>query len=162
MLTQHEQWMKMALLEAQRAFDANEVPVGAVIVYKNKIIGRGYNQIERLRDPTAHAEMIAITAAANTLQSRRLENCTLYVTLEPCPMCAGAIILARIPVLVFSSYDSKAGACGTLYNIVEDKRLNHQTHVVGGVCDSESELLLKSFFKKARTLSNKKGFNKTI
>lgn len=156
MPTQHEQWMKFALREAQKAFEADEVPIGAIIVHEGKIIGRGYNQTERLQDPTAHAEMIAITAAANHQQSRRLENCTLYVTLEPCPMCAGAIVLARIPTLVFSSYDSKAGACGTLYNIVEDKRLNHFVHVIGGVCDQETEALLKSFFVKVRSGSQKK------
>jgi tRNA(adenine34) deaminase len=154
--TQHEQWMKAALREAQRAFDADEVPVGAVIVFERKIIGCGYNQIEQLKDPTAHAEMIAITAASNHLQSRRLEQCTLYVTLEPCPMCAGAIVLARIPTLVFGVFDPKAGACGTLYNITEDKRLNHTVHVVGGVCDRESEALLKSFFGKVRTVPHKK------
>jgi tRNA(adenine34) deaminase len=154
--TQHEQWMKAALREAQRAFDADEVPVGAVIVFERKIIGCGYNQIEQLKDPTAHAEMIAITAASNHLQSRRLEKCTLYVTLEPCPMCAGAIVLARIPTLVFGVFDPKAGACGTLYNITEDKRLNHTVHVVGGVCDRESEALLKSFFGKVRTVPHKK------
>jgi tRNA(adenine34) deaminase len=99
--------------------------------------------------------MIAITAAANHLQSRRLEKCTLYVTLEPCPMCAGAIVLARIPIIVFGSYDSKAGACGTLYNIVEDKRLNHTVHVVGGICDMESDTLLKGFFGRVRTLQRK-------
>ena len=149
-MTQHEVWMKQALREAQRAFDADEVPVGAVIVYDGKIIGRGYNQIEQLKDPTAHAEMIAITAASNYLQSRRLEKCTLYVTMEPCPMCAGAIVLARIPMLVFGVFDLKAGACGSLYNITEDKRLNHTVHVVGGICDSESESLLKEFFSKVR------------
>jgi len=125
-------------------------------VHKGEIIGRGYNQIEQLQDPTAHAEMIAITAAANHLNSRRLENCALYVTLEPCPMCAGAIVLARIPMLVFSSYDPKAGACGTLYNIVEDPRLNHSVHVVGGICDKESEALLKLFFTKKRTFQRKR------
>jgi Cytosine/adenosine deaminases len=151
--------MKAALREAQRAFDADEVPVGAVIVLEGKIIGRGYNQIEQLKDPTAHAEMIAITAASNYLQSRRLEQCTLYVTLEPCPMCAGAIVLARIPTLVFGVFDPKAGACGTLYNITEDKRLNHTVHVVGGMCDRESEALLKGFFGKVRTVPHKKGFS---
>jgi tRNA(adenine34) deaminase len=155
MKTQHEQWMNVAHREARRAFDADEVPVGAIIVHKGEIIGRGYNQIEQLQDPTAHAEMIAITAAANHLHSRRLENCTLYVTLEPCPMCAGAIVLARIPTLVFSSYDPKAGACGTMYNIVEDLRLNHTVHVVAGVCDKESEALLKDFFLKKRTSQRK-------
>jgi tRNA(adenine34) deaminase len=151
--TQHEQWMKAALREAQRAFEADEVPVGAVVVLEGKIIGRGYNQIEQLKDPTAHAEMIAITAASNHLQSRRLEKCTLYVTLEPCPMCAGAIVLARIPTLVFGVFDPKAGACGTLYTITEDKRLNHTVHVVGGICDTESEAMLKEFFSKVRKSS---------
>jgi tRNA(adenine34) deaminase len=147
--------MMAALREAHQAFDANEVPVGAVIVQDGKIIGRGYNQIEQLKDPTAHAEMIAITAASNHLQSKRLEKCTLYVTLEPCPMCAGAIVLARIPTLIFGVFDPKAGACGTLYNITEDKRLNHTAHVVGGVCDAESEALLKEFFSNMRRSSKK-------
>jgi tRNA(adenine34) deaminase len=160
MLTQHEQWMKMALREAKYAFDADEVPVGAVIVHEGEIIGRGYNEIEQLQDPTAHAEMIAITAAANHMHSRRLENCTLYVTLEPCPMCAGAIVLARIPKLVFGSYDPKAGACGTLYNIVEDRRLNYSVHVVGGICDKESEALLKDYFVMKRNYQIKKIFKR--
>ncbi len=155
MAIQYEKWMNITLREAQRAFDADEVPVGAIVVYEGEIIGRGFNQIERLQDPTAHAEMIAITAASNHLQSRRLERCTLFVTLEPCPMCAGAIILARIPTLVFGSYDPKAGACGTLFNIVEDRRLNHNVHVVGGICDKESEALLKNFFSKKRILQRK-------
>jgi tRNA(adenine34) deaminase len=150
MPTEHEQWMKHALREAARASEINEVPVGAVVVYEGKIIGRGHNQIEQLQDPTAHAEMIAITAAANYLQSRRLEKCIIYVTLEPCPMCAGAIVMARIPTLVFGAYDPKAGACGTLYAIPEDKRLNHTVHVVGGIFDHESEDLLKKFFAKKR------------
>ena len=149
-MTPHEQWMKQALQEARRAFDIDEVPVGAVVVHEGRVIGKGYNQIERLQDPTAHAEMIAITAAANHLQSRRLEKCTLYVTLEPCPMCAGAIVLARIPTLVFGSFDPKAGACGTLMNLAEDKRLNHTVHVISGVCDRESEDLLKGFFGSVR------------
>jgi tRNA(adenine34) deaminase len=150
--------MKAALRESQRAFDTNEVPVGAVIVLEGKIIGRGYNQIERLKDPTAHAEMIAITAASNHLQSRRLERCTMYVTMEPCPMCAGAIVLARIPTLVFGVFDPKAGACGTLYNITEDKRLNHTVHVVCVICDGESEALLKEFFSKVRMSSATKKY----
>lgn len=145
--------MKQALREAEKAYEQDEVPVGAVVVHKGKIIGRGYNQIERLQDPTAHAEMIALTAASNHLGSRRLEGCTLYVTLEPCVMCAGAIVLARIPTLVFGAYDPKAGACGTLYNIVEDKRLNHTLHVIPGVCDKESELLLKGFFGRVRIVT---------
>ncbi|HVN49132.1 MAG TPA: tRNA adenosine(34) deaminase TadA [Bacteroidota bacterium] len=150
-MTQHELWMKQALREAERAYEIKEVPVGAIVVLEEKVIGRGHNQIEQLQDPTAHAEMIAITAAVNSLQSRRLEQCTLYVTLEPCPMCAGAIVMARIPTLVFGAYDPKAGACGTLFNITEDKRLNHTVHVLGGVCDRECESMLKSFFGKVRT-----------
>lgn len=142
--------MKQALREAEKAFELGEVPVGAVVVHEGQIIGRGYNQIEMLQDATAHAEMIALTAAAGHLQSRRLEKCTLYVTLEPCPMCAGAVVLSRIPTLVFGAYDPKAGACGTLFNIPEDKRLNHNPHVVGGVCDRESEELLKGFFGGVR------------
>jgi tRNA(adenine34) deaminase len=149
-MTNHEQFMKQALREAERALEFDEVPVGAVVVHDGKVIGRGYNQIERLQDPTAHAEMIAITAAATHLQSRRLEKCTLYVTLEPCAMCSGAIVLARIPTLVFGAYDPKAGASGTLYTITEDKRLNHTCHVVGGILDAESESLLKQFFAAKR------------
>jgi tRNA(adenine34) deaminase len=154
-MTKNEQWMQLALKEAQKAFEEDEVPVGALVVHDNKIIGRGYNQIERLQDPTAHAEMIAITAAANHLQSRRLAECTMFVTLEPCPMCAGAIVQARIPTLVFGAFDPKAGACGTLFNIVQDKRLNHQPHVISGVCDKECEELLKGFFGRVRVIPKK-------
>jgi Cytosine/adenosine deaminases len=154
-MTKNEQWMQLALREAQKAFEEDEVPVGALVVHDNKIIGRGYNQIERLQDPTAHAEMIAITAAANHLQSRRLAECTMFVTLEPCPMCAGAIVQARIPTLVFGSFDPKAGACGTLFNIVQDRRLNHQLHVISGVCDKECEELLKGFFGRVRVIPKK-------
>jgi len=159
MIVKHEQWMKAALQEAQRAFNGDEVPVGAIVVHQGEIIGRGYNQMEQLQDPTAHAEMIAITAASNHLHSKWLENCTLYVTLEPCPMCAGAVVLARIPTLVFGLYDPKAGACGTLYNIVEDRRLNHRVHVVGGICDKDSEALLRDFFAKKRIIQRKNSVN---
>lgn len=142
--------MMHAVAEARLAFQNNEVPVGAVVVHHGAIIGRGYNQIEMMSDPTAHAEMIALTAAANHLKSKQLHACTLYVTLEPCPMCAGAIVLSKIPNLVFGSYDPKMGACGTLYSIVEDKRLNHRVHTIGGVLDEECGNLLKEFFKKKR------------
>ncbi|HLF20552.1 MAG TPA: tRNA adenosine(34) deaminase TadA [Bacteroidota bacterium] len=154
-MTLHEQWMKQALREAEKAFEDDEVPVGAVVVHEGRIIGRGYNQIERLEDPTAHAEMIALTAAANHLKSRRLEGCAMYATLEPCPMCAGALVLARVPTLVFAAYDPKAGACGTLMNIPQDKRLNHSVHVIPGICDKESEELLKGFFGRVRTMPAK-------
>jgi len=150
--TDHERWMRSALSEARRAFELDEVPVGAVVVKEGGIVGKGCNQTERLKDPTAHAEMIAITAAANTLGDKRLDGCTLYVTMEPCPMCAGAIVLARIPVLVFGAYDPKAGACGTLFNIVEDTRLNHSVHVIPGVLDGECSEILKAFFGMLRTV----------
>ena len=149
-MTEHERWMHAALKEAEIAYEEKEVPVGAVVVKDGRVIGKGHNQIEQLQDPTAHAEMIAITAAAATLRSRRLEECTLYVTLEPCPMCSGAIVLARIPTLVFGAFDSKMGASGTLYTITEDARLNHTVHVIPGVNDKESSSLLKAFFSSVR------------
>lgn len=142
--------MSIALKEAEKAFHAGEVPVGAIIVHNDKIIAKGHNLVERLQDPTAHAEMITITAAANHLSSKWLHECTLYVTLEPCPMCAGAIVLARIPTLVFGTFDPKAGACGTLYNITTDGQLNHKVHVISGILDEECEWLLKEFFRSKR------------
>jgi tRNA(adenine34) deaminase len=145
-----ERWMEYALKEAAQALRRKEVPIGAVIVHDSRIIGRGYNQIESLQDPTAHAEMIAITAAATWLGSRRLEECTLYVTLEPCAMCAGAIIQARVPRLVFGAFDPKAGACGTLYNLVQDARLNHRVELVGGIRAEECGVILKEFFAMVR------------
>lgn len=148
--TMHEQWMAYAIREAEQALRRKEVPIGAIIVRENRIIGRGYNQIETLQDPTAHAEMIAITAAATNLGSRRLEQCTLYVTLEPCAMCAGAIVLARIPTVVFGAFDPKAGACGTLYNIVQDARLNHRVELIGGIAEEQCGSLLKGFFVDVR------------
>ena len=132
---QHEYWMELALKEAQVAARRKETPVGAIIVHEGMIIGKGSNQIEMLQDPTAHAEMIAITAAAAHLENRRLEKCTLYVTLEPCAMCAGAIVLARLPLLVFGAYDPKAGACSSLYMITNDTRLNHRVPTIGGVLE---------------------------
>ncbi len=152
-ISPHEYWMDAALREAERAFEADEVPVGAVVVRDGNIVGRGRNEVERLKDPTAHAEILAITAAANTIGDKHLDNCVLYVTLEPCPMCAGAIVLARIPVLVFGAYDPKAGACGTLYSIVEDRRLNHGVHVIPGVRDEEASSLLRVYFQQKRRSS---------
>jgi tRNA(adenine34) deaminase len=147
--------MRRALLQAQIAFEQNEVPVGAVIVRDNRVIGEGFNQRETLNDPTAHAEMIAITQAAQSLSSWRLLDCTLYVTLEPCPMCAGAIVLARIPTVVYAATDPKGGACHTLYRITEDNRLNHRCAVLGGVLGDESRMLLREFFAKQRSLGKK-------
>jgi tRNA(adenine34) deaminase len=150
-MTEDERWMEFALREAEQAYKHKEVPIGAVVVREGRIIGRGYNQIETLRDPTAHAEMIAITAAANQLENQRLERCTLYVTLEPCSMCAGAIVLARIPRLVYGTTDPKAGACGTLYNIVQDGRLNHSVELVSGVLEQKCGAILREFFSRVRS-----------
>jgi len=146
----HLYWMRRALIEAETAGRAGEVPVGAVIVRDGQVVGKGFNQTEVLQDPTAHAEMIAISAAANTLHSWRLEQCTLYVTLEPCAMCAGAIVLARIARLIFGAHDPKAGACSSLRNIVQDHRLNHSVELIPGILAAESEHLLKEFFKNLR------------
>lgn len=143
-------FMYAALSEAERAFDENEVPIGAVVVHNNRIIGRGYNQTERLKDPTAHAEMLAITAAANYLQDWRLNECDLYVNLEPCVMCTGAAISARIRTIFFSVYEPKFGACGSLYNIAEEGKLNHKIKVVSGIYAEESSKMLKEFFNKQR------------
>ncbi|MBD3170586.1 MAG: tRNA adenosine(34) deaminase TadA [candidate division Zixibacteria bacterium] len=148
-------WMNRAIIEAQNALDEDEVPVGCVIVHNNRIIGRGYNQIESLQDPTAHAEIIAITAAAEHLGSRRLEGCALYVTLEPCVMCCGAMVLARIDRLVFGARDPKAGAALTLYNIPADTRLNHRIEIVEGIYADECGNMLSEFFRRLRT-------NKTV
>jgi len=150
-MTEHERWMEFALREAELAYKRKEVPVGAVIVRDNRIIGKGYNQIESLNDPTAHAEIIAITAAATYTGNRRLDQCTMYVTLEPCTMCAGAIVLARIPRLVFGAFDPKAGACGTLYNIVNDARLNHRVETTSGALGERCGAILKDFFAKVRS-----------
>ncbi len=146
----HEYWMQQALREAENALSRNEVPVGAVVVHEGIIIGKGSNQTEMLQDPTAHAEIIAITAAANYLENKWLENCTLYVTLEPCTMCAGAIVLARISQLIFGAYDPKAGACSSLYTITNDPRLNRRVPTKGGVLEEKCGGILKEFFQKQR------------
>ncbi len=154
-MNQDERWMRQALALANQAAREGEIPVGAVAVKDSRLLGRGYNQTERLQDPTAHAEMLALTAAADALESRRLDGVTLYVTLEPCCMCAGALILARIERLVFGAYDSKAGACGTLYNIPRDERLNHRVNVVGGMLEAECGGILSEFFKRLRQKDQK-------
>ncbi len=142
--------MKSALKEAERAFDKDDCPIGAVIIKNGQIIARAHNQVELLKDPTAHAEIIAITQAANTLGQERLLDTTMYVTLEPCVMCAGALVLARVKRLVFGAHDPKAGACGTLYNIIQDERLNHRLEVVSGIMAAESLSLLQEFFRRLR------------
>ena len=142
--------MQEALREAIKAFEADEVPVGAVIVYESKIIARAHNQIKTLKDPTAHAEMIAITQAASYLKSERILNTTMYVTLEPCAMCAGALVLARIKKLVFGTKDEKAGACGSVVDLTNNKKLNHKLIVKSGIYEDESRKLLQEFFKLKR------------
>ena len=147
-------WMRRALAEAERATAQGEVPVGALLVRDDRIIGRGYNAIEQLQDPTAHAEMVAIRQGAVSTESRRLLDATLYVTLEPCAMCAGAIVLARIPRLVFGAFDPKSGACGSLRNLVDDFRLNHRCQLLGGVLEEECADLLRRFFAALRAARN--------
>jgi tRNA(adenine34) deaminase len=147
----YHRYMEQALLEAARAKGENEVPVGCVVTLGDRIIGRGHNQRETLQDATAHAEMIAISAACQTLGTWRLEDCAIYVTLEPCPMCAGAIVLSRIGDLIYGASDPKAGACGSLFDIVRDNRLNHTVRVVSGVMAEDCQALLQDFFKGVRT-----------
>jgi len=146
-----DNYMKLAIEQAGIAQENGDVPIGAVIVYENRIIARAYNQREQLADPTAHAEIIALTQAAAFLESWRLHGCTIYVTLEPCPMCAGALVLARLDRLVFGCDDPKSGACGSLYNIVEDERLNHRLKVTAGVLAERCSEQLQSFFKLRRS-----------
>ncbi len=154
-LQPHDLWMRAALDLAGQAFEEGEVPVGAVIIHADRIIGAGYNQREQLCDPTAHAEMIAITQAAEELRSWRLEDCTLYCTLEPCPMCAGAIVQARIPTVIYGTTDLKAGACHSLFQITDDARLNHRCTVLGGVLQDECRAILQEFFAQQRALGKK-------
>src|SRR5215213_5487570 len=153
----HEEFMRHALREAEAALSEDEVPIGAVIVYDEltpgslRVIAAAHNQREQLRDPTAHAEMIAITQAAQALSNWRLERCTLYVTLEPCPMCAGAIVLARMPRVVYGATDPKAGAATTLFQLLDNPRLNHRAEVIGGILAGPCGQILSQFF------SNKRG-----
>ena len=150
MLDENERYMGYAVREARQALDIGEVPVGCVIVHDGEIVGKAHNQRETLQDPTAHAEILAITQAAAHFKSWRLERAKLYVTLEPCPMCAGAIILARIDEVYFGAADPKAGACGTLMNLLADKRFNHQPALFSGLLAEECGALLSGFFKKIR------------
>ena len=145
-----EFFMKEALREAQKAYEKDEVPVGAVAVFKNQIIGRGYNQTEHLQDPTAHAEIIAITAAANALGSWRLIDVEMFTTVEPCTMCAGALVLSRVRRIVFGARDEKFGGCGSIFEIPTEKRLNHRIEIISGILEAETIALMQSFFKKLR------------
>ncbi len=152
---EHGRFMVEAIKEALAAADEDEVPIGAVVAYQGKIIGRAHNQRETLNDPTAHAEMIALTQAAAYLESWRLHGCTMYVTLEPCPMCAGALVLSRIDRLVYGPADPKAGACESLYEIPTDSRLNHNIEVISDFLTEPCRQLLQDFF--ARKRAQKKG-----
>ncbi len=147
----HERMMSLALAEAERAFEEGEVPVGAVIVHESRIIGKAHNQKELLRDPTAHAEILAITQAAEALGNWRLTGCRLYVTLEPCAMCAGAILQARIPHVIYGCDDPKAGAMGSVVNLIQPVRFNHRVEVVRGIMKEPCQAILKEFFATKRS-----------
>ncbi|KAA3608488.1 MAG: nucleoside deaminase [Calditrichaeota bacterium] len=149
-------FMQEAIKEARKAFDSGDVPVGAVVVLDNRIIGRGHNQVELLSDPTAHAEMIAITAATATIQEKFLREAQLFVTVEPCSMCAGASVLARIKKLVYGVQDIKTGAHSSLFNLLNDPRLNHQIEVIPGVLKKECSQLMGEFFLQLREKKTKK------
>lgn len=149
-------YMFAALQEAEKALENNEVPVGAVVVYNNKIIGRGHNQVEVLKDATAHAEMIALTAASSYLNNWRLNECEIFVTIEPCIMCTGAILASRIKRLYFASFDPKFGACGSLYNLAGEGKYNHTVEIISGIYSQESQNLMMQFFKITRMMKNNK------
>ena len=148
-------FMRQAFGLAQQAMEQDEVPVGAVVTLGQRVIGAGWNQREALQDPTAHAEMIAITQAAASLESWRLEGCTLYVTLEPCPMCAGALVQSRIARVVYGARDPKAGAVDSLFRLLDDARLNHRAEVTGGVLADQCGSLLSHFFQEKRKQGKK-------
>ncbi len=150
-----EQFMRAAIDAAKVAEEGGDVPIGCVVVYEGRVIGRGWNQRQQLQDPTAHAEIIALTQAAAALESWRLHGCTMYVTLEPCCMCAGALVLGRLDRLVYGCDDPKAGAVKSLYNIVQDERLNHRLEVTGGVLAEECGELLQAFFRRRRVENGK-------
>ena len=148
-------FMYSALQEAEKALMDKEVPVGAVVVKEDRIVGKGYNQIERLKDSTAHAEMIAITAASNHIGNWRLDGCSIYISLEPCIMCTGAILTSRISEIYFATFDPKFGACGSVYNLAENSKTNHVVKVYSEIYAEESKRLLEKFFKQIRNPSNK-------
>ncbi len=147
---ENEQLMRLAIEQAQIAEENGDVPIGAVIVYQEQIIGKAYNQRQQLQDPTAHAEIIALTQAAAFMENWHLNGCTMYVTLEPCPMCAGALVLGRLDRLVYGCDDPKTGACKSLYNIVQDERLNHKLEVTSGVLEEQCRQQLQEFFGRRR------------
>lgn len=146
----HEKYMSLALEEAKIAFKKDEVPVGAVVVKNDEVVGRGYNQRETLQCPTAHAEILAVNDAARHLKTWRLHDCVVYVTMEPCAMCAGALVLSRVATVVFSIRDPKGGACGTVFNVADEPKLNHSIQIIDGICAEESLHLIQSFFREKR------------
>jgi len=150
-------FMREALKEAQAAFDEDEVPVGCVIVHKRKLIARAHNQIERLKDPTAHAEMLALTAAANTLEMKWLNQASVYVTIEPCAMCSGALVLARVEKLFYGADDPKTGSCGSVFNIIDNPRLNHRIKVRKGLLAEECAAMVSGFFARKRAKAAAQG-----
>lgn len=147
---EHEIYMREAVNEARKAFELDETPIGAVIVHDGKIIGRGYNRRNSEKNPLCHAEIIAINEAAKYIGDWRIENCTIYVTVEPCPMCAGAIVQARIPTVVFGTENVKAGCCGSVLNLMQQEKLNHRAEVISDVLKEECSSLMKEFFKNMR------------
>lgn len=150
----HLKFMRQAFLLAEQAYEEKEIPVGAIIVKNDHVIGKGYNQTERLKDPTAHAEILAISAACSTLGQKYLQNCTLYVTLEPCPMCAGALVWSKIDTVVIGAWDSKSGGCGSAFNLCANTKLNHQVEVIQGYMEQDCEWILKQFFEERRSGGN--------
>jgi len=152
---QYEDYMRLALKEAAEAYEADEVPIGALVVYNNKVIGRGHNQTESLKDATAHAEMIALSAAFNKFGDWRLEECYLFSTVEPCTMCSGAAVLSRIKTIVYGAKDPKFGACGSIFNVPTEPKLNHHIEVVGGVLAEEIAEKMQAFFKQVRLQKDK-------
>lgn len=159
--TEHERWMKEAILEAKLAESKGEVPIGAVIVRHGEVLGRGHNLRETTRDATAHAEMIAIREASRAIEAWRLLDCDLYVTLEPCPMCAGAIMQSRIKRVIYGTTDPKAGCAGTLMDLLQEPRFNHRSEVISGVMQQECGQLLSDFFRKLRSSKQSAAMNTT-
>lgn len=146
----HRYFMRMALQEAEKAFEKEEVPVGAVLVKGREVISRGHNLVEAYSDITAHAEMLVLRSASRRLGTKYLSDCTLYVTLEPCPMCSGALVWAKLARVVFAAIDARAGACGSAFNLADNGKLNHRLEVIQGVCEAEAADLLRRFFRNRR------------
>lgn len=146
----YESYMELAIEQAQKAFEINETPIGAIIVYNDKVIAAGYNKRNTTKNPLAHAEIAAINQAANYIGDWRLEDCQMYITLEPCPMCAGAIVQSRIPKVIFGAKNPKAGCAGSIINLLQMQKLNHQVEIVAGVLEDKCSAMMKDFFKQFR------------